>query len=81
MSGDPQDTSDAFRASLELPFPVVGSLDTARAWGVRWPLLGRVRRVSFVVGRDRRVTHRYTHELDFEAHVTEALRALVTVGR
>jgi peroxiredoxin len=76
VSPDPQERQDEFRASLELPFPLVGNPDVVRAWGVRWPLFGRSRRVTFVVGRDRRVVHRHVSEMDPKAHVREALRAL-----
>ena len=76
MSPDTQERSDAFRASLSLPYPLVGDAEVVRAWGARWPLFGRSRRVSFVVGKDHRVLHRYVNELDAQAHVSEALRAL-----
>jgi thioredoxin-dependent peroxiredoxin len=76
VSSDAQERSDAFRASLSLPYPLVGDPEVVRAWGVRWPVFGRARRASFVVGRDRKVTHRYVSEMDAAAHVTEALRAL-----
>jgi thioredoxin-dependent peroxiredoxin len=76
VSPDAQERSDAFRASLSLPYPLVGDPAVVRAWGVRWPIFGRARRVSFVVGRDRRVVHRYVNEMDALAHVSEALRVL-----
>jgi hypothetical protein len=52
-----------------------------RAWGVPWPLFGRARRVSFVVGRDGRVMSRYHDEIDSLAHVAQALRSLETGPR
>ena len=76
VSPDTQDRQDEFRASLKLPFPLVGNPDVVRAWGVRWPVVGRSRRVTFVVGRDRRVLRVYVSEMDPKAHVREALRAL-----
>lgn len=76
MSPDAQARQDEFHASLGLPFPLVGSPEVVRAWGVRWPVVGKSRRVSFVIGRDRRVTHRYVSELAPRAHVAEALGAL-----
>jgi peroxiredoxin len=80
ISADAQEKSDAFRASLSLPFPLVGSREVVRAWGVPWPVFGGVRRVSFVVSRDGRVKSRYHHEVDFTAHVTEALQSLASAG-
>ena len=76
VSPDDQGRQDEFRESLKLPFPLVGNPEAVRAWGVRWPVLGRSRRVTFVVGRDRRVLHRYVSEMDPKSHVKEALGAL-----
>jgi peroxiredoxin len=42
------------------------------AWGVRIPLIGLARRVTFVVGQDRRIRNRYESNLDAESHVVEA---------
>jgi peroxiredoxin len=76
VSPDTQERQDEFRASLSLPFPLVGDPEVVRAWGVSWPLVGRSRRVTFVVGRDRLVSHRHVSELAPRAHVAQALRAL-----
>jgi peroxiredoxin Q/BCP len=74
VSADDQATADRFRESLELPFPLVGDPrgDVLKAWGVRIPVVGLARRVTFVVGRDGRVSHRYESNLDAESHVGEA---------
>lgn len=61
---------------MSLPFPLVGDPEVVRRWGVRWPFFGHARRASFVVGRDRRISHRYVNEMDATAHVSEALKAL-----
>ena len=52
-----------------------------REWGTAWPFLGRARRVTFVVGKDRRILSRYRNELGFQAHVDAALRTLATRAR
>lgn len=76
ISADEQPVSEAFRKSLELPYPLVA--DPAgrilHAYEVRWPLLGLARRVSYWVGRDQRVIGSFSSELDPEAHVTQACR-------
>ncbi len=72
VSADDQQTADRFRESLDLPFPLVGDKAVVEAWGVRIPLLGVARRVTFVVGRDRRIAHRYESNLAAESHVGEA---------
>jgi thioredoxin-dependent peroxiredoxin len=78
VSTDPQAESDRFRESLSLPFPLVGDPDGAivRAYGVRWPVVGRARRVTFVIGKDRKVRLAYGNELDMQAHVRRALEAV-----
>jgi len=74
ISADDAQTAERFRASLELPFPVLGDPDgrILSAYKVRWPLVGLAQRVSYVIGRDRRVRHAYRSELDAESHVAEA---------
>lgn len=74
VSADDQRTADRFRESLALPYPLVGDPrgEILQVWGVRIPLLGVARRVSFVVGRDGRISHRYESNLAAESHVAEA---------
>jgi peroxiredoxin len=43
-----------------------------RAYEVRWPVLGLARRVTYVIGRDRRVRDAFHSERDPEAHVERA---------
>jgi peroxiredoxin len=76
VSADTQDRNDAFASSLGLSYPLVGDPEGGilRAWGVRWPLVGLARRVSFVIGRDGRIASVFRSELDAEAHVREACR-------
>ena len=74
VSGDKQETADRFRDSLDLPYPLVGDPEgeVLRAWGVRIPLVGLARRVTFVVARDGRVSHRYESNLAADSHAGEA---------
>jgi peroxiredoxin len=74
VSADDQATADRFRESLDLPYPLVGDPEGAilKAWGVRIPVVGVARRVTFVVGRDGRISHRYESNLAAESHVAEA---------
>lgn len=74
MSRDDQATADRFRAALELPYPLVGDPEgrILRSWGVRVPILGLARRVSFLVGKDRRIEHVHESALDPESHVAAA---------
>jgi peroxiredoxin len=74
VSADDQATAERFAESLALPYPLVGDPGgkILEAWGVRIPLLGLARRVTFVVGRDGRVSHRYESNLSAESHVGDA---------
>jgi thioredoxin-dependent peroxiredoxin len=77
VSRDDQQTSDSFRASLDLPFPLVGDTDghISKAWRVKWPLIGIDQRVTYLVGRNGKVRLAFHSERDPEAHVAEACRA------
>lgn len=46
-------------------------------YGVRWPLLGFARRVTYVIGPDRRVRQVIQAERDAEKHVREACAFVV----
>jgi thioredoxin-dependent peroxiredoxin len=74
VSADDQATADRFRESLALPYPLVGDPDGAilKAWGVRIPVVGVARRVTFVVARNGRIGHRYESNLAADSHVGEA---------
>ena len=78
VSVDKPEESARFCDSLKLPFPLVGDKDgaIARAYDVRWPLVGLARRVTFLVGRDRRVVLAFRSERDAEAHVRKITQAL-----
>jgi peroxiredoxin Q/BCP len=71
VSKDPQETSDRFRRSLDLPYPLVGDAKGAilRAYKVRWPLVGLARRVTYVVGRDRKIRQALHSEFDIDSHL------------
>ena len=74
VSNDSPETSERFRESLDLPYPLVSDPESQvlRAYGVRWPIVGLARRVSYVVGRDRKIERAFSSELDADAHVSGA---------
>jgi thioredoxin-dependent peroxiredoxin len=74
VSGDSQATNDRFRASLDLPYPLVGDPDGSirDAYGVKWPVVGLARRTTYVIGQDKKVQRAFRSESDPEAHVAEA---------
>ncbi len=79
VSADSQQTSDRFAEALELPYPLVGDPagEILRAYKVRWPWIGVARRVTYVIGRDRRIQLAFASQFDTAAHVSQAC-ALVT---
>lgn len=77
VSADTPETSERFRCSLELPYPMVGDPEgrILRAYGVRWPLIGLARRATYVIGKDRKVRLAFRSERDVDGHVKQAVAA------
>ncbi len=78
VSQDTQDTNDRFRASLDLPFPLVGDPkgEILRAYGVRWPVVGLAQRVTYVIGRSTKVRLAFHSEFSMKAHAARACEAV-----
>lgn len=78
ISSDTQETLDRFRAALELPYPLVGDPSGAvlKLYGVRVPVLGLAQRVTYVLGRDRRVESAFKSRFDVDEHVAGACRVV-----
>jgi peroxiredoxin len=57
VSTDKSETQCRFAEAVKAGFPLIADPDgeIARAYGVRWPILGWARRVTFVVGEGRRI--------------------------
>ena len=77
VSRDDQATNDRFRESLGLPYPVVGDPEGTISDGykVSWPIIGRSKRVTYLIGRDRRVRLAFHDELKMEEHAAQACAA------
>ena len=56
-------------------------LQIARAYQVLFPLLSRVKRMTFVIDPDGCIAARFHHELMFEKHVDDAIAFMKTVRR
>jgi len=82
VNGDPQEANDRFRESLGLPFPLVGDPEGAilKAYQVRWPIIGIAKRVTYVIGRDRRILSVFRNERDMTAHAGKACAFVSTVA-
>jgi peroxiredoxin len=52
----------------------------ARAYRARWPVAGRVRRTTYVIGPDRKVRDAYRSELRPRSHVERACEVLAAGG-
>lgn len=74
VNADPQESNDRFRESLALPFPLVGDPGGAilKAYQVRWPIIGIAKRVTYVIGRDRKIQSAFRSERDMAAHAAQA---------
>jgi peroxiredoxin len=74
VNADPQEANDRFRESLDLPFPLVGDPGGAilKAYKVRWPILGIAKRVTYVIGRDRKIKSAFRSERNMAAHAAQA---------
>jgi peroxiredoxin len=78
VSTDAIERQCAFADQEHAPFPLVADPDGSicRRYGVRWPLLGRARRVTFVLAESGVVEAVIRHELSSSKHVDEVLRHL-----
>jgi peroxiredoxin len=82
VSPDPQDRSDAFRKTLDLPYPLVGDATGAivKSYDVRRRFVGGAWRTTYVVGRDRRIQSAHWSELAPVGHATQAC-AIASAGK
>jgi thioredoxin-dependent peroxiredoxin len=81
VSRDDQATNDRFRESLGLPYPLVGDPGgtITSAYKVDWPLIGRAKRTTFLIGRDRHVRLAFHDEFKMDAHSNQACTAVTKV--
>jgi len=82
VSSDTQETNDRFRESLGLPFRLLGDPkgEILRAYDVRWPLVGMAQRVTYAIGRNKKVLLAFHSELHMAAHAGEACQAVAAEG-
>ena len=68
------EVTERFRESLGLPFPLVGDPKgtVLKAYGVRWPLIGLAKRVTYVIGQDRTILSAFRSERSMTAHAAQA---------
>lgn len=75
VSTDDQQTQCRFAESLHAPFPMIGDDDKkiSRAYGVLWPLIGRPRRVTYIINPLRTIEAVFEHEVKILKHRDEVL--------
>jgi peroxiredoxin Q/BCP len=78
VSGDTAESHQRFGSKHGVPFSLLSDPDhrIIKAYGATWPLFGRIRRVTYVVGTDRRILGAFRHELSAEKHLTDVRRVL-----
>jgi thioredoxin-dependent peroxiredoxin len=75
VSTDDQDTQCRFAESLRAPFPMIGDFDKtiSSAYGVLWPVIGRPKRVTFIINSLRTIEAVFQHEIQIVKHRDEVL--------
>lgn len=78
ISPDPLETQCKFAEHYQTSFPIVSDPDhrIARDYGVVFPLLPRVKRVTFIVDRQGYIAARFHHEVLWHKHIDDALEFL-----
>jgi peroxiredoxin Q/BCP len=81
VSTDELETQCKFADHYQAKFPILADVDKsiAREYGVMFPILPRVKRVTFVIDREGYIVARFHHELQFERHVDDAIAYLKSV--
>jgi peroxiredoxin Q/BCP len=81
VSPDELETQCRFADHYQAQFPILADLDSsiAREYGVMFPILPRVKRVTFVIDPEGYIVARFHHELQFERHVDDVLAYLRSV--
>ena len=76
ISTDDHALQCSFADSLRAPFPMIGDADRSisSAYGVLWPVIGRPRRVTFIVNALRTIEAVFQHEVQIAKHRDDVLR-------
>jgi peroxiredoxin len=75
VSTDDGDTQCRFAEEMRTSFPLIADHDKgiSRSFGVLWPLLGVAKRVTYVIGEDRKVLATFRHEVRIDKHRNDVL--------
>jgi thioredoxin-dependent peroxiredoxin len=77
VSGDTAESHQRFGTAHSVPFSLLPDPEhrIIKAYGATW-LFGRTRRVTYVVGTDRRILGAFHHELSAARHLKDVKRLL-----
>ena len=79
VSGDAAESHVRFGEKHRVPFSLLSDPDhrIIKAYGATW-LFGRIRRVTYVIGPDRRILGAFQHELSAAKHLSDVKRLLTS---
>ena len=83
VSVDDSKTQAEFARSLGVAFPMIGDRDKqlSKKFGVLWPLLGKDRRVTFLIDKEGVIRGVFNHELQIGRHLDDALDLLAQLAK
>jgi peroxiredoxin Q/BCP len=83
VSPDPLETQCKFAEHYQAKFAILADPEStiAREYGVVFPILPRIKRVTFIIDPEGYIVGRFHHELAFERHVDDALAFLRAVQK
>ena len=75
VSPDPLETQCKFAEHYQTSFPIVSDPDSkiARDYGVVFPVLPRIKRVTFIIDPGGYIAARFHHEVLWHKHIDDAL--------
>jgi len=82
VSADPVESHQRFGKEHAVAFPLLADPERKiiKAYGATWPLIGNIRRVTYVIGTDRRILAAINHELSADKHLRDVRSALSAAG-
>jgi peroxiredoxin Q/BCP len=78
VSSDPVESHRGFAEKHGLPFPLLAdpNFELCDAYGGRYPLFNRARRITYVIDTNRTILAVFRHELSARKHLTAVLAAI-----
>jgi alkyl hydroperoxide reductase subunit AhpC len=78
VSADDHKTQCDFAESVKASFPMIGDPKGAitKKYGVLWPLIGKPRRITYIIDKGRTIRAVIDHELQIGKHLEETLAVL-----